>query len=131
MFKVILFLLVALGASLYFPASRSRVLDAAEPILNPVMTWSTKGEIHKITRDLETFERSWDAFPSEEAFGQWLSNQYHSDEGRRDSWGNAYVLKAWPDSFTVVSPGIDGQMGTPDDIRSTGQRPVKPRRRRH
>lgn len=130
MFKVILFLLVALGASLYFPTSRAKVLEAAEPILNPVLTWSTKGEMRKITRDLETHEQSWQSLPSSDRFQSWLSLKYVSEEGRRDAWGNEYRLEVWADSFAVVSPGIDGQLGTLDDLKSSKERVSAVRRRR-
>ena len=130
MFKVILFLLVAFGASLYFPESRAKVVEAAEPVLTPMLTWSTKGEMRKITRDLETFERSWSSLPSGEKFGDWLSQKYHSESGRTDSWGNEYSLEVWADSFAVVSPGLDGQLGTPDDLQASKPRVPDPRRRR-
>lgn len=130
MFKVILFLLVALGAALYFPESRVVVLDTAAPVLNPVFEWSTKGEMRKITRDLATFERSWESLPSPNAFPDWLSKKYHSDAAFKDSWGHPYTLQAGPDSFSVVSPGIDGMPNTPDDLRVSEQRAPSTRKRR-
>ena len=40
-----------------------------------------------------------------------------------DSWGARYDYRAGSDgrSFTIESPGRDGQMGTADDIRFTGE----------
>ncbi len=128
MFKLILFLLVALGAALYFPTSRVVVLDVAEPVLNPVMEWSTKGEMRKIARDLETFERSWESLPTQDGWSRWLETKYTTDDGKTDSWGNDYALQVWPDSFAVVSAGVDGQMGTQDDLKTARER-VAARRR--
>jgi hypothetical protein len=123
-------LLVAFGASLYFPTSRAKVLEAGEPVLTPMLTWSTKGEMRKITRELETHERSLQSLPAVEVFPEWLSHKYHSESGRTDSWGNEYQLKVWADSFAVVSPGMDGILGTPDDLKASKERVSDPSRRR-
>lgn len=130
MFKVILFLLVALGAALSFPTSRVKVLDAAEPVISPMLEWSTKGEIRKITRDLETFERTFESLPATDNFVPWLSHKYTGEEGTKDSWGNEYWLEVSPDSFSVVSAGVDGQQFTPDDVGLTKARVQSGRRRR-
>ena len=129
MFRVILFLFVALGASLSFPTSRARILEAGEPVLNPMFTWSTKSEMRKISRELETFERTWSSLPDPEGFLEWLSRKYHAGNGQKDAWGNQYELRVWPDSFAVVSAGIDGQMWTPDDLKASKER-VRNRRNR-
>ena len=39
--KLILLLLVVIGAALYFPDSRAWVLHRAQPIVNPILTTAT------------------------------------------------------------------------------------------
>ncbi len=129
MFKLILFLLVALGASLYFPASRVVVLEKAQPVLNPVLRWSTTGEMRKIVRELATHERSYDKLPEPREFSAWLEAKYRGGP-TEDAWGNDYTLRVWPDSFAVISPGVDGERGGLDDIQVSERRVTTPRRRR-
>ena len=129
MFKLILFLLVALGASLYFPESRVVVLEKASPVLNPVLGWSTTGEMKKIVRDLATHERTYERLPELKVFPRWLELKYQGGS-TTDSWGNDYVFRVWADSFAVVSGGADGLVGSGDDVKVVGERLHARRRRR-
>lgn len=128
--KLVFLLLIALGAALYFPESRAVVVDASEPVLNPVLRWSTQGEMRRIARDLETQSETGRGFPrDEEEFAEWLDDNYQGITSKTDPWGNSYALRLWPDSFGVVSPGPDGEQVTSDDVVVTG-RIQEPRRRR-
>lgn len=121
--KVIFILLCALGAALYFPESRSVVLDASEPVLNPVLRWSTRGEMRKIARDLESQGQTGRNFPSEqEAFVEWMDRNYQGVTSTIDAWGATYTLRLRADSFGIVSPGPDGELSTDDDVVVEGSR---------
>ena len=121
MFKLILFALVALGAALYFPSSRAVVLEKAEPVTQPVQAWATRGEMKKIVRDLTSHERTYESLPEVKTFPRWLETKYQGASST-DSWGNEYVFRVWADSFAVVSAGVDGQLGSEDDLTRTEAR---------
>lgn len=128
--KLVFLVLIALGAALYFPESRAVVLDASEPVLNPVFRWSTRGEMRRIARDLETQSETGRGFPrGQEAFDAWMDDNFQGITSKTDPWGNTYTLRLRPDSFGVVSSGPDGEVGTDDDVVVTG-RLQDPRRRR-
>ncbi len=123
MWKVILLLAALFGAALYFPQTRPRVLEALEPVLDPVLTWSTKGEMRKIVRDLETVEeQGYDLPHNQEHFRAWIARRYTGDESGMDAWKNTYRLVERRDHFELVSYGPDGEAGTGDDIRIRGER---------
>jgi hypothetical protein len=121
MFKIILMILVALAAALYFPQSRSVVVEYAGPLLNPAFRMATSAEMEKISRDLQTYERETGRLPEPRAFGTWLEGRYAGDV-TRDSWGNTYILVVRNRAFDVVSMGPDGRQGTSDDIVETRNR---------
>lgn len=121
MFKIILMLLVALAAALYFPRSRAVVLDFAAPVLNPAFHLATKAEMEKIARDIQTYERETGRLPEPRLFEEWLEGRYAGD-ATRDSWGNTYILVVRPNAFDVVSMGPDGRQGNSDDIVETNNR---------
>ncbi len=122
MFKLILFLLVALAAALYFPSSRAVVTRYAGPALNPAFRLATKAEMEKISRDLQTYEReTLGKMPEPREFPRWLEGRYNGD-ATRDSWGNTYVLVLRRHAFDVVSYGPDKKRGTDDDIVETRNR---------
>lgn len=122
MWKVILLILALLGAALYFPGTRPHVMDAVEPVLTPVLTWSTKGEMRKIVRDLETVQSQGYVLPrDQQAFEAWMGRRYAGDDSGVDAWQNPYRLLQSREGFEVVSYGPDGQAGTEDDIRIEGE----------
>ena len=127
--KLVLFLLLALGAALYFPQTRPVVLDTLAPVLNPILTWQTKGEMAQITRELQMINREGQALPEPgEDFRAWMGRNFQGGD-REDSWGIPYSLTTWPDSVGVVSKGPDLEINTPDDILETALIPRQRRRR--
>lgn len=121
--RVVFVLLIALGAALYFPRSRAVVLDLSAPVLDPVLAWSTRGEMRRIARDLESRSQSGRALPSRgEDFTEWLERSFQGNDSRTDPWGNTYTLRLRPDSFDVVSAGPDGEPGNDDDVIVSGER---------
>jgi hypothetical protein len=127
--KLILFLLLALGAGLYFPQTRPVLIDTFEPILNPILTWQTRGEMAQITRELQMINREGQALPEPgEEFQAWMGRNFQGGD-RLDSWGNQYSLVLWPDSVGIKSNGPDLELNTSDDILETALIPRQRRRR--
>lgn len=126
--KLFLFLLVALGLGLYFERSRVVILDTVSPVLQPVFRWQTNGEMEKIARDLISHGTTSGSMPSDQtSFQTWLSNQYQNVEGGQDAWGNFYRLRMARDSFAIIAPGKDGEVGTSDDLQHKTARPWQSR----
>lgn len=118
MFKIIVVLLALLGAALYFPSTRPVVLETAAPILDPVLRWSTRGEMNRLARDLEQMERTSRRLPEpREQWPAWLEREYQGGEAALDAWGTPYAYILWPDSFAILSHGPDQARGSGDDVR--------------
>ena len=116
MARVVLLLLILLGAALYFPKTRPVVVDTLAPVLNPVLTWQTKGEMNRISRELESLNRQGsDLPPPGESFQNWMGKNFLGG-AKTDAWGFPYTLKVWRDSIGIVSNGPDQEIATPDDI---------------
>ena len=116
MYKVILAVAILLGAALYFPQTRPVVAETLAPVMNPVFTWQTKGEMGRIRRELETLQREGDFFPAPgEGFQRWMNRNFLG-RARSDAWGMDYTLRVWRDSVGVVSNGPDLEIETSDDI---------------
>lgn len=119
--KIVFFVLVALGAALYFPTSRAVVLDTAQPVIDPVLRWSTRGEMRQIVRDLEALSEIPRRFPlDQEEFHDWMEREYEGD-ATTDPWGATYDLRLSSGTFSIVSPGPDGAFNTEDDVVSEGE----------
>jgi hypothetical protein len=130
LFKIILFLALALGAALYFPKTRPIVLDFVAPALNPLLTWQTKGEMEQIARELQGMNREGQLLPEVgEEFADWVGRHFQGGSSM-DGWGVPYTLRVWPDSVGVVSNGPDLTMGTADDLVQTAHIQRQRQRRR-
>lgn len=122
--KFVLFLFIALMVGLYIPRSRAVIVDTVSPVLQPVFRWQTNSEMEKIARDLISSGTTAGSIPTtQQEFETWLGLEYVGEDSGRDSWGNTYQLRMAQDSFTIVSPGKDGQAGTPDDLSHKARRP--------
>ncbi len=116
MFKVVLLILVLLGAAFYFPQTRPVVVDTLAPVLDPVLSWQTRGEMEGIVRELQTLTRQGSDLPTPGAsFDAWMLRNFMGGS-KTDAWGVNYTLKVWRDSVGVVSNGPDREIETPDDI---------------
>jgi len=116
LWKLLFFFLILLGASLYFPQTRPVVLKYLAPVINPVLTWQTKGEMQQIGRELETLNRQGSDLPTPgSSFQHWMEGRFMGGS-RTDGWGVDYTLRVWRDSVGIVSNGPDREIGTPDDI---------------
>ena len=127
--KLILFLVLGLGAALYFPVTRPAVLDKLAPVINPILTWQTRGEMGQITRELQMINREGQDLPEPgRDFEAWMDRNFQGGD-RQDAWGNPYTLVLWPDSFGISSKGPDLEVNTGDDILETALIPRQRRRR--
>jgi len=83
----------------------------------PIEEVQTQVDIGVITRRLEQYHDRNGGYPGDldelvdPATGRGLT----ADE-RTDSWGAAFAYAPAEDGFTLVSPGEDGEPGTPDDL---------------
>jgi hypothetical protein len=119
LFKVVLILLVLLGAAFYFPQTRPVVVDTLAPVMNPVLTWQTRGEMEGIVRELQTMSREGGDLPTPgESFDAWMLRNFMGGS-KTDAWGVNYTLRIWRDSIGIVSNGPDREIETPDDILET------------
>ncbi|MBT8398506.1 MAG: hypothetical protein HKO65_09525 [Gemmatimonadetes bacterium] len=116
MYKIVFFLLILLGAALYFPQTRPVVVDTLEPVINPVFIWQTKGEMDRIVRELQTVIEQGSTLPDPgERFNRWMERQFFGG-ARTDAWGGPYTLQLIRDELLVVSNGPDKEVGTADDL---------------
>ena len=127
--KLFVFLLLALGAALYFPKTRPVVLDTLAPVLNPVLSWQTRSEMDQIARELQMINREGQALPERgEEFQAWMGRNFQGGSSV-DGWGNPYSLLIWEDSVGIRSRGPDLEINTTDDLVETAIIPRQRRRR--
>ncbi|MCK5651991.1 MAG: hypothetical protein KAJ42_11465 [Gemmatimonadetes bacterium] len=125
--KIIILVICAFGAALYFPNSRARLLHYLDPVVAPVLEWSTMNEMESIAGDLSSDSRTGRQIPERpQEFMQWMERNYEVG-GDTDGWGNYYSFRSWPDSFGIISNGRDLEIDTADDLIVT--RPHRRRRR--
>jgi hypothetical protein len=115
--KVIVVLIIGLGAALYFPDSRQSILDKAMPVVTPVLVWSAKKEMREIQRQVSTYRSATYKLPARREWVPFL-DRYFAGDAARDPWGTMYQFYAWRDSFAIISYGPDLERSTPDDIRT-------------
>lgn len=128
MFKIILLLICLLGAAAYFPKTRPVVVDIFAPVINPALTWQSRGEMKEILRSLRTRNQSGRELPARgREFNDWLIRTYPGGQGE-DAWGTPYSLKTWADSVGIMSNGPDLEVNTEDDFIETTPIQRQPRR---
>ena len=115
----VLFLLIVLALVTwsYFPETRAILLDVGEPIVVPVLRWSTEEEMAQIGRNVVEHERLTGEMPAGTGWIGWLDYRYLSDEIKRDPWGSVYQIEVTADSVAILSFGQDRTRGTEDDFR--------------
>ncbi len=123
-------LLILLGAAAYFPKTRPVVQEYIGPILNPVLTWQTNGEMARIKREFESLVLQGSDLPTPGArFQAWMGKNFMGG-AKTDAWGVNYTLTFWRDSIGIVSNGPDREVGTPDDLLQSFKTQTESRRRR-
>lgn len=117
MTRLVLLIVLAIVTWYYFPETRAIMMDAAEPIVLPIMRWSSREEMSQVGRHVVDHERLTGQVPSVTEWLDWLDFRYLSDEVARDPWGSVYQLVVWTDSVGVVSMGPDRTRMTNDDFQ--------------
>lgn len=129
MSKVILLIILALGAGFYFPATRPVLVDTFAPVINPALEWQSSREMDQIARKLQFINREGQPIPTPgQDFGEWMARNFQGGSSL-DAWGNEYSLVSWPDSVGIYSRGPDLEIGTADDFHRAA-RIQRQRRRR-
>ena len=114
--KFLILIILVLGAAFYLPQTRPFMLEVLAPVLNPVLTWQTEGEITQINRELQLLSRTGQSLPAPGgSFQDWMNRNFQGGSSL-DAWGNTYSVRIWLDSVGVVSRGPDMEINTPDDI---------------
>ena len=113
-----LLLLVALGVSVayYFPDSRQMLLEAAQPIMVPIVRWTTREEMRQLGRDVVAYEQTTGQLPDRRGWLDWLEWRYTMDDSKQDAWDTVYELRVWADSVGIRSYGPDRTRNTDDDF---------------
>ena len=122
MSRLLLLVLLGLLTWYYFPETRVMLLDVAEPIVVPVVRWSTEEEMNQIARNVTEHERLTGQMPSGAAWLGWLDYRYPAEDVTLDPWGTVYQLEVSRDSVWVLSFGPDKTRQTGDDFRVAAPR---------
>lgn len=117
MIRLFVLTLVLIAAWLYFPETRSILFDVAEPVVLPIMRWSTEDEMAQLGRNVVEHERLTGEVPSTSEWLGWLDYRYEDDVMKWDPWDSVYQLELSDDSVTILSFGPDRTRGTDDDFR--------------
>ena len=123
MSRLLLLLILAVAVWYYFPETRALLLDAAEPVVLPIMRWGVEEEMAQVARNVVDHERLTNNVPSGAAWLDWLDYRYSSKEARTDPWGNVYQLLVSEDSVWILSYGPDRTRETEDDFTVSSPRP--------
>ncbi|MEM7415018.1 MAG: hypothetical protein AAF389_05930 [Gemmatimonadota bacterium] len=116
MTRLILLTLLAIVTWLYFPETRAIVLGVAEPIVTPIVRWSTEEDMAQIARNVVEHERLTGTMPAGSGWLAWLDYRYAAEDMYTDPWGSIYQMEATVDSVRVVSFGPDRVRMTDDDF---------------
>ncbi|MDH3271321.1 MAG: hypothetical protein OEN56_08325 [Gemmatimonadota bacterium] len=122
MSRLLLLVVLALVTWAYFPETRAMLMDVAEPVVLPIIRWSTEEEMRQVARNVVEHERLTGQLPAGGGWLEWLDYRYASDEIKRDPWGSVYQLEASADSVWVLSIGPDRVRATEDDFRVSAPR---------
>jgi hypothetical protein len=115
--RLVLLVILAICVWVYFPETRSMLIDAASPVVDPVLRWSAKEEMAQIGRNVVAHERLTGEVPTGARWVPWLEYRYSSADMHRDPWGSYYQLEMGSDSVSILSLGPDRVRGTSDDFR--------------
>lgn len=117
MTRLVLLIVLAIVTWYYFPETRAIMMDAAEPVVLPIMRWSSREEMAQVGRHVVDHERLTGAVPDVTEWLDWIDYRYTAEEFARDPWGSLYQLVVWSDSVGIVSLGPDRTRLTEDDFQ--------------
>jgi hypothetical protein len=120
--RLFLLSILAVATWYYFPETRAILLDAAEPIVTPLVRWGAEEEMAQVARNMVDHERLTGALPLGGAWLGWLRSRYAGQETISDPWGSVYQAVAARDSVWVISFGPDRTRNTPDDFQVAAPR---------
>ena len=110
--KIILVLLVVLGAAVAIPSTRAKIEDAAAPLMNSVRAKLVPRRLEALADQLESRMARGQGVPA--SWEGWLRRDFSGPE--LDPWGNQWFMETGRQGITVGSMGPDGARGTDDDI---------------
>ena len=122
MSRLLLLVVLAVVTWLYFPETRTMVMDFAEPVVVPIIRWSMEEEMNQVARNVVEHERLTGQMPSGSAWLGWLDYRYPAADMKTDGWGSVYQIEVSRDSVWVLSLGPDRTRATPDDFRISNPR---------
>ena len=111
--KIILILLVVLGAAMAIPSTRAKMEDAATPIIDKFRVKLVPKRLETMADQLDVRLSRGQGLPT--SWEGWLRRDYSSVP--EDPWGNIYYLDSSRRGYTVGSMGPDGVKGNDDDIK--------------
>ena len=129
--KVLLLVLLLLGAAVTVPAIRNRLAGPLDPVLaklgplgekirTPALRFNAHNEIQAIIGRLNEDKLQGRAVPPPNQFQRWVRDKMRGNiQDGKDPWGQPYYLVRARTHAIVGSAGADMQAGTPDDIRIT------------
>ena len=117
MTRLILLIILALVTCYYLPETRAMLLDAAEPIVLPVVRWNSREEMSQVGRHVVDHETLTGRLPAGGEWLGWLDFRYASEATTTDPWGSHYQLVVWKDSVGIISYGPDRTRLTDDDFQ--------------
>jgi len=120
--RLFLLTLLAVATWYYFPETRAMLLDAAEPVVTPLVRWGAEEEMAQLARNVVDHERLTGALPLGASWLGWLRQRYAGSEIHTDPWGSVYQALASKDSIWVISFGPDRTRNTDDDFQVAAPR---------
>lgn len=127
--KVLLLVLVLVGAAVAVPSIRHRLAGPLDPVLarlgplgekirTPARRFNAHNELQAITGRLKEDRLMGRRIPTPRQFHAWVRAHMRGDiQDGIDPWGQPYYLTKSRTHFTVGSAGQDTLAGTPDDVR--------------
>ncbi len=92
------------------------LLEAAQPIMVPIVRWTTREEMRQLGRDVVAYEQTTGQLPDRRGWLDWLEWRYTMDDSKQDAWDTVYELRVWADSVGIRSYGPDRTRNTDDDF---------------
>ena len=120
--KMIFVIVVVLAVIMMMaPANRERVMGWVSSISSAGGERSTMRQLEQIAALLASSARASGVYPQAGSLELWLTQR---DWDGTDSWGSAYYIEVYADSFVVGSRGADKRLRTDDDVRLARSRTV-------
>jgi hypothetical protein len=110
--KLFFIVLVILGAVIAIPASRDRIADYVNPVVDGFRAKMVPSRLEVMADQLDVRIQRGQGLPGN--FEGWLRRDFSAVPV--DPWGNVWYLDVGRRGYTVGSMGPDGRKNTDDDI---------------